>query len=346
MRIVLRVDGSHQIGMGHVVRCLALSDRLKDFTDADFLFITKDHKEAKKMIGSKGYKFKSFPISMSEREEIKLIKYQVGKFRADILVTDLLNTTFSENFLLTLKNDLPILNVSIDDLGRKRFYSDIVINGTIVPEWQRYIPTGFKTKFFIGPKYMILRKEFEDAHKKARRIHKHVKNVLIVMGGSDPKDLTIKAINAVNNLSENINATILLGPAYRSHLKLRKVLSKIKQRKMTVIPGVSETSDYLLNSDVIVSSGGLTLYESAATGTPAVVLTEKIHQNKTAGELERRGAVINLGLGEKISEKSITRCLSELMHDVNGRRRMSTNGKKLVDGRGVTRVAKILLGAT
>ena len=298
------------------------------------------------MIGSKGYNFKSLPISVSEREEIKLIKGQVGKFQADVLVTDLLNTTFSENFLLTLKKDLRVLTVSIDDLGQKRFYSDIVINGTIVPEWQKYIPTGFQTKFFIGPEYMILRKEFEDAHKKTRRINKHVTNVLIAMGGSDPKDLTIKAIEAVNNLSENVNVTILLGPAYRSHVKLRKILSTVKKRKLKVIPGVSETSEYLLNSDIIVSGGGITLYESAATGTPAVVLTEKIHQNKTAGEFERRGVVINLGLGEKISEISITHCLSELMQDVDRRRRMSTSGKKLVDGRGALRVAKILLGAT
>jgi len=55
MKTIFRADGSREIGLGHIVRCLTLANELKNRRlDSETLFITK-YEEGQKVIADKGY---------------------------------------------------------------------------------------------------------------------------------------------------------------------------------------------------------------------------------------------------------------------------------------------------
>lgn len=54
--ILFRCDGSHEIGFGHIVRCIALADELRDKHGSGVVFAVLYDNKAMEMILNHGYK--------------------------------------------------------------------------------------------------------------------------------------------------------------------------------------------------------------------------------------------------------------------------------------------------
>jgi UDP-2,4-diacetamido-2,4,6-trideoxy-beta-L-altropyranose hydrolase len=99
----------------------------------------------------------------------------------------------------------------------------------------------------------------------------------------------------------------------------------------------------MMESDISISAGGITLYELAATGTPTIVLCEEPFEVETAKRMEKAGMCINLGYAKNLNKNGLTSTVLSLIRDKKQRENMSKKGKALVDGRGVHRVTRIIL---
>ncbi len=96
----------------------------------------------------------------------------------------------------------------------------------------------------------------------------------------------------------------------------------------------------LFSQDMVICSGGVTLHEVMEVGTPAITISQVPHQDKNAQDIECRGAIINLGLGENFDP---ARLLSSLQIPATELQKMSLTGKNLIDGQGINRVASAIL---
>ena len=85
----------------------------------------------------------------------------------------------------------------------------------------------------------------------------------------------------------------------------------------------------------MVCSGGVTLHEAIAVGTPAFVINQAEHQQTKARFVEKSGAAINLGLGNQYDERKLSKALSFSKPELE---LMSSHAKQLIDGRGLFRV--------
>ena len=94
----------------------------------------------------------------------------------------------------------------------------------------------------------------------------------------------------------------------------------------------------MLWSDLAITGGGLTKYETAVTGTPSVIISQVAHQAELAKEFEREGTALHLGLGSKVGEEDIAQAVERLLRDDALRAEMSKRGKRLVDGKGIERI--------
>ena len=102
-------------------------------------------------------------------------------------------------------------------------------------------------------------------------------------------------------------------------------------------------ADLMFESDLIIAGGGMTLYELACVGTPAIVLCQTEYQLLEANHFAKEDVIINLGSEKDITKKMIAHNVMLLFNDNKKRKQMSIAGKRLIDGKGVERVTKEIL---
>ena len=104
-------------------------------------------------------------------------------------------------------------------------------------------------------------------------------------------------------------------------------------------------ADVLSDADLVFCSGGMTVFEIAALGTPGVVVCQNIRERRRMETFSRDGTITHLGLGTEVGEALVRDTARELLGSVKRRRGMSEAGRKLVDARGTERAAKVVIAS-
>lgn len=344
LNVAFRVDGDPELGMGHLMRCLALAQAMRESSDANVMFLTKSFNKAIARISKERQHVKAIPRGLSMDEELAWVVNSLKKFKPDVIVTDLPYVT--GNYLKKLESTGKLM-VSVDDLALATHCADFVISGYLSAKLKKYKSANPETKLFIGPGYLMLQKIFGKINKGRRKIRKNACAVLVTLGGADPENLTVKVVKALSRIDKKLDVTVVLGPAYTNRRELRRLLRRTKdiKPKFRMRSDVKNMAKLMTKTDIAITAGGETIYELAATGTPAINISQVEHQSINAGELEREGTVINLGLGREVSEEKIISTVQHLLEDEKLRQKMSIASKKLVDGKGAGRVADLILAA-
>jgi len=212
----------------------------------------------------------------------------------------------------------------------------LLFNGSIVPQFHKYKKIN-KTKFFVGPKFMILRDEFEKLRKNFSISKKIPKNLLITFGGSDDKNITKKLIPFLT--SKGYNLTAILGPSYSKKNPL--TYSKKRYSNLKIVNSVTNMASLISKHDLVISSSGISTYELACIGIPSILIPVDSYQQKTAKEMMNLGYGFNFGKWAN-NFKKLEKTLNQL-NDYEIRKSMSKNGRRIVDGKGTSRVVKKLL---
>ena len=127
--------------------------------------------------------------------------------------------------------------------------------------------------------------------------------------------------------------TILVGHNKVILSELNKLSSQFKT--LNILSPVSNIAQILSKHDAVVCSGGITLHEAIAVGTPAFVVNQVEHQQIKAKFAEKSGAAINLGIGNLYDVERFRNALDLSRHELES---MSQKAKQLIDGRGIFRV--------
>ena len=170
-------------------------------------------------------------------------------------------------------------------------------------------------------------------------IKKKIYTVVISIGGSDPKNLTITILNAIMNLS-NIKIIIIIGPFFTNISKIKNLIKNKKNIRIKTSP--DKIWNEFSKADVIISKSGITLYELAILGIPTLCISSFKHEEPSAKEFMKKKFLINLGMQNKVNKSLIEKKLWQLLLDQKKRRVMSNQGKKIVDGKGLQRITKII----
>jgi spore coat polysaccharide biosynthesis predicted glycosyltransferase SpsG len=101
----------------------------------------------------------------------------------------------------------------------------------------------------------------------------------------------------------------------------------------------------MVKADLAITTGGNTVFEFAALGTPAITLCVRRRQDGNAEYFQQLGAVRNLRLGDAVTEADLAVEIVTLAADRAKRQAMSEAGRRAVDGRGLERVVDAVLDA-
>ncbi len=327
--IIFRVDGKKSLGMGHIVRCLGLADALKrDDPELEIQFLTK-YEEGKNVIEENG--FQTIVITNDGIEEIRELADENA-----LLITDFIDT--DNKYISKIKEVTGLKVISIDNnTTLKEIDSEILINANVLNGGEMKIIGS--TRYFLGMNYMILRNEFRDSQHE-KRICDKVSSILVMSGGTDDAGLTITAVKALQNIPNDVEITVILGPGFVYHDQLNEVLSESK-RRFNVLQNPKNLVEIMNEADMAVTAGGIAMWEFATLGIPSIVVPIAKHQSDVAKVFENDGAIINMGYYPPEC-KAIHNATVKLINDKKRREQLSKKGKQLVDGKGLERVVKLI----
>jgi spore coat polysaccharide biosynthesis protein SpsF len=325
--IFFRVDGGRSMGMGHVVRCLWLASALRDTSDNPVSFCMAQDDIGISVVQSRGW-----PVLRVAPEEL-------GGVEGDALIIDLPGGVSAEAVRSLRQRNPRTLVVLMDGTCTGRIEADLIVSPIErLPEPSSW--RGFRGQRYEGPTFAILDPAFARV---PRRLSSMVREprVLVSMGGSDPYGLTLQTLRALDSMPEPFHVTIAIGPAFLHEVELRTWLASARRQYE------SRREDSLLNvmvnSDLALVSFGMTVYELAATGLPAIALSITEDHAQSAEVFAQHGSLMHLGLFSGISAVQIQSAVRGLLNGQELRLEMAQRGQALVDGKGAERVAKLVV---
>lgn len=321
-KIVFRVDGYKEIGLGHIYRCLTLAYNM---IGHEIVFVTK----AQYLEGIKKIKdsFMPYVLIDNDNDFFEFLK----TWKPDIVVNDCLDTT--KEYIQKLKSFVNRV-ITIEDLGEGAEYADAVINAL-------YDIKLKSNNQYVGEKYICLRDEF--LYNKPKEFSKEVKNVLVIFGGTDPSNLTKRIYNLAMKWSEsypNITFNFITGSGYDP--EKNEIYTK-RDRNIFVFNDVKRVSDYMKVADLAFTSQGRTVFELASLGVPTVVLAQN-ERERLHTFAQMHNGFLNLGLGKDVSDETIDSTFKWLVETWQIRYEMRELMLKHDLKKGIKRVIDIILG--
>lgn len=333
--ILFRCDASRSIGFGHLVRCLALACEFQK-KDCKIAFAVNKNAAAINIIQKENYSvYRKYTKNYKQ-----WLSSTIEKFKADVLVLDVRDDL--DNLTLTeIKQKFNIKIVTIDDPTDKRIACDFAFYPPVF-QVKTFNWEGFKGKLYAGFDWIILRHQFLEYKNKPKKPNKKLK-VFVGAGASDPKCITPIIAKALNDLTVEFEAVIVIGALFSCKEKLEAVLRKANY-EYNVFVNVDNMAKIMHACDFAVCSFGTSAYELAVLGVPAVYVCISKDHSLSASMLEEKGFAINLGEYEKLKQADITKAALTLAENADLRYRMSQTAKTSIDGFGALRIVQEVLG--
>ena len=335
--LVFRVDAGSDIGTGHLMRCLALAQAWKA-RGGKAVFITSCRIEGL-LTRLRDEDFVMYLLPRSAPDDWDDTQKILTGYSGVLVVLD--GYLFDGDYQQRIKELGHRLLVIDDTAHLKHYYADIILNQNLGAEGLLYSCEPY-TRLLLGTKYVLLRREFTSWSSSKREIPPTARHLLVTLGGADPVNLTLKVIRALQQVKiPDLEATVVIGGSNPNAdiLQAETVRGNVKMR---LVRDAKNMPELMAWADVAVTAGGTTSWEIAFLGLPSLVLVFADNHAGIAKELDAAGAARNLGWGEGLDPDVICRALSKLIQSSRIREDMSRLGQSLVDGRGCTRVIKIL----
>ena len=311
-------------GMGHIYRQINIAKELKK-RGYEISFYIPEFTPAINLLTQSQFTPRLI------NQESSITKY-LDKF-FDFIILDVQDST--ESLVASIKQFARQV-ISFEDLGTGRNYVDLLIDCNLASSESKNISSN--TKVLFGPAYSVLHPNFSHYHKQPRNFSTSIKSLLIIMGATDPQELTLPLTKLFLKENNIIKLTVLRGHNTTNRSKLNELSAQFKSLSiLEPIPNIAQT---LWEHDAVVCAGGITLHEAIAVGTPAFVINQAKHQQTKALFIEKLGAAINLGIGREYDIEKLKKAISLKKSELES---MSLKGKNLIDGQGISRVTEAMI---
>jgi len=334
--LLIRADADTQIGTGHLMRCLALGQAWQDAGGRAVFLMAVETPPLEARLRSEGMEVVRLPVQPGSTDDaIRTADFahQVG---ADWVVVD--GYHFGADYQRIIK-DSGLRLVFIDDIGHAEHYSaDLVLNQNIHAHEDLYPNREPYTRLLLGTRYVLLRREFLKWRGWKREIPEVARKVLVTMGGSDPDNVTLKVIQALQQVDmDGLEAIVVVGGSNPNHEELQAAVQD-SRFPIRLESNVTDMPELMAWADVAVSAGGSTSWELAFMGVPILNLILAENQQQASTLLAAMGASICIGQGIAVTPEQISAILIWLLDNQPARRRIASIAQELIDGGGVDRV--------
>jgi UDP-2,4-diacetamido-2,4,6-trideoxy-beta-L-altropyranose hydrolase len=320
----IRCDGGTDIGMGHVVRCVALAEMLRDEFNIEFI-IQETDQSVYSFIRDFGYQVHTISRTSDPSEDAMNTLNKLRK--GSVVLLDGYN--FKTSYQEAIRNDHHKLAV-IDDLHAWFHVADIVINHAPGVQPINYQAASY-TRLLLGCEYALIRKEFY-TYQSSSRERKIISDVVISMGASDLHNVTLKFAEVLLTIPRIQSINILLSDL-NPHKKDIIALRSHYPEKIHIHQDLRATdlSALIYHNDMMICPSSTISLETCCVGTTLVTGYTAANQMDILNGINSLDLGYDLGNLTEISKEQIHDRLASIISnpELNNLKRMQQ--KKIFD---------------
>lgn len=321
MNIVFLLNCSDKFGTGHLNRCSRIANSLIKKNKIFFL-IDKFNKNIVNIIPKKSKIFLNDNF-FKNKEKTKSILENV---KNPILIIDsYLSDSSFEQYIKKFCKKL----IVIDD-SKKKHICDVYINQNCLNF--DYVNKIISKKKLIGTKYCLLDKKI---FKIKQENNKYKKNILVFTGTRDSKNITLKIYNAIKKYGfYKYKFTFIVG-FYNKNKDFLFNQKKIKNIKFKNFG--KKFLQEMSKHNFFISAGGSSIWEALFLDKINIVFNHSSNQLENSKNLEKLGYIY------RFNNKLSTHHISGFLKDTLSSENTIMKQKKIIDGRGLSRVVKYII---
>lgn len=324
MKALFYADGGPGVGLGHLRRSTAVAHGLiRKGWECRFIASVP---ESRAWLSRQG-------CLLAPSQTAAPGRLPDADYAADLFVLDSYLIS-NEDAAARVKGKAAVI-AAFDDHQNRHDLADAVINtGLRAPslDW----PGRGHIEHLLGPAFHPLSREYLPLPSR-RVLRPEVRRVMVTLGGAAQAEQMGKIVSLAVAVLPNADWDCVAGPFSAGSLDLGSIPGVL------VHQGANSIKSLMLGCDLAVVGSGQTLFEVAATGTPAIAVGLAENQKENLAGMEEAGIVISAGfIGDGDFEVKLEKCLKKAA-DPEVRRKLSENGQRLIDGKGIERMEAVFV---
>jgi UDP-2,4-diacetamido-2,4,6-trideoxy-beta-L-altropyranose hydrolase len=266
MKLLFRVEANQRIGVGHLMRCMALAQAIAKHNIPSVFVVTAETADiASRRLDWVG-DIHLVQSGLSVHHETSQLRELILSLDCSAIILD--GYQFDQSYRKVLRN-LPCKQICFDDNNTlSHLFSDLVINGASEAKQLKYQQTASNAVLCIGEDYRILRQEFVELQYLPWQQRQYL---TILMGGSDPLNITLPLVQALIEKGFYGHLKIVTGAVYKHSEEILQLLNDC-QLKVEYEQDCQHIAEVFRHTKLCVSAAGGSQFEILACGTPAVLL--------------------------------------------------------------------------
>lgn len=334
MKLAIRCNASHGLGLGDLVCGLVLAGAARSAGLEPWLIVNDDPAVARVM-EARDVPSLTVPSGLSPAQDAEML--------AGLLARDPVDMLFVIRFDQDLHPYAALKAGPAPLLGCIDFWSAFPPEFDLAVNWD---PTALSdydfasyphTRFLLGPRYVLLQQEIRFLLPREQEPARPGR-LLVTMGGTDVSHLTLPVLAALEACEGDWEVELIVGAGYADHTELADFLDRTRLL-LRVRENAPNMGRLLNQADLVITAGGLTLFESLALGRPTLAVSAVPHQETRCREFARRGAAVFLGCAGELKAANIAREINRLF-DAGIRQNLSRRARNEVGTQGPALIAE------
>ena len=279
-RLIIRADASPAIGVGHVMRCLALAQAWQDAGGRATMAWSEMPGSLLDRLRREGLDLAPVhapPGSPADAEQTA----QVARERnANWVVTD--GYHFDPSYHQRLRA-VGLKLMALDDMAHLKHYDvDLLLNQNLSATRELYSnKTDVSTKLLLGPRYGLLRREFRACQEWTRPPAHEPLRLMVSFGGSDTGNITGLILQSLSRSQPGKFQVVVLAGAANPHVAELRQLASDSSFPCEIRVAVDNVAEVMAWADVAITAAGSTVWELVSMKLPALV--GALAENQIAG---------------------------------------------------------------
>jgi len=334
MHVAIRADADPSIGSGHVVRCLALAEEGLALGHRVVLHSHRLPPALREWAADLSVDIVEVEEPPGSAADARLLLDTA----ADVHLVDGYRFGASFHDEHAAATPRPILVVVDDNREVPVTHADLVLNPGAHADGSLYADLA-PDRLAIGPDHAIIRRSIagidpgrpDPPSGRPRRL-------LVSLGGGDPLGLTDRLLDAMLPF-DDIEVRVT-----RGGLVADGPDGDIVARGEGVTAVTGDLADSLAWADLAILGAGTSLWEAAHLGLPVIAVVVADNQTATSESARKAGFALRRDGRDANAIPDTLADVRSLLFDRNRLDAMSDAGRRLIDGRGVSRVWERLEG--